>query len=737
MAHTTIIQNAIPTRYDPRVTVKPCEPARVPYLPVDILYQIAKALPQPKQVYNLALVSKETWEYLQPALYECEICYEARLAHKYGGESLTSLDPYYGKYIRGENTAPGTDQPPEEDDLKCREHGTSEGCNECNGRLRLENRVFDLKLSLSSFDKPFRIRGAMTALHWAAMQGASGLPVAHKAIRSALAHQPSYINGVNLKVRYYYGGKCEDGSPALLPADLPPPLFVAVSHGNTAFVEALINAGCDLDLLQGQYLCTTHVGREKKEKRLMSYKIHKECDDFESTSGECVCEWHPQTDLSLASPCQTASHLAIDHGHTEILEMLLRGGLNTQPSSFPLIHYAVIKGNVAAVKALVNHDPSLIHSRMNGGAVLHTVALMREGWKRKYIRNGKLRDMVSCLLECGADLEARTDIFTGTYGRRHGALTALQATLKFVADAELHDDMLIALHAAEVFISMGAAWDQELDVLLFHGGILEFCVQKTVTLLEESPCFYRGLDDDTISDMFLYRKIRKAFGRIVKTIIEKATEDDSALNRETHSAAFSRAFSCLTKYRRYHVRGPFATEAVGRLLLSTGINPSRKDMLRWKWQTLSCYDETSDDSDYDTSNGNEDETSNESESDDEAWPYGDDEVSAETNDEASANPNDEGPDESDDESSVNSDEELSDTDDGASTDSEWLSKTDDLRRSRGRRAEDGGRGNWAFLLSGLDDEGWASDIAERELNDTETEIFSESEDESWFSEGDE
>lgn len=94
MSRTHIIQNTIPTRYDPRVTVIPCEPARVPRLPVELLYQIAKALPQPKQVYHLALASKETWEYLQPALYECEVTFEARLAHKFGGESSATLEEY-------------------------------------------------------------------------------------------------------------------------------------------------------------------------------------------------------------------------------------------------------------------------------------------------------------------------------------------------------------------------------------------------------------------------------------------------------------------------------------------------------------------------------------------------------------------------------------------------------------------------------------------------------------------
>lgn len=727
MAHTTIIQNAIPTRYDPRVTVKPCEPARVPYLPVEILYEIAKVLPQPKQVYNLALASKDTWEYLHPALYECEVTYEARLAHKYGGESSTSLDEYYGRFFRGEDTTPGTDQAPQENELRCQEHGTSEECDERSGRLSLEYRDFELKLP--RFKEPYKIRGAMTALQWAAMQGASALPVAQKAIRSALAHQPSYIDGLNLKVRYYHGWKGEDGSPRLHPADLPPPLFLAVAYGNTAVVEALINAGCDLDLLQGQHTCDTYVGRRKRrEKRLMSYKIHKECETIGRRSERCACEWNDHGGLLYVKPCQTASHLAIELGQTEILKMLLRGGLNTQQGSFPLMHYALLKENVAAVKALADHDPSLIHSRMGDAAVLHTVSSLRQQHLAKKDK-GQLRDMVSCLIECGADLEARVRTWIGYDGRSHGGWTALQATMEFVVhqESELETNILTALHAAEVFISMGASWDQELNILGFRGGFLEFCVQKTVELagwrLSSRPLYE---DADPISDMFLYRKIRMAFGRIIKTIIGKATEsssqDDSAL-RETHTAAFSRAFSCLTTYRTYHEIGPYATEAVGRLLLSTGITPSRKEILRWKAQVLARCCEMSDESDNEMS----DESDNEM-SDDESWPYGDDKVSARSNDEGS--------DESDGESG--------ESDDGASAYSGftdvWPSKTDDVYRRQDERAEDGGRSNWEFLLSGIDDEGWSSDIAEKELNDTDTELFSErdeSDDESWFSEGDE
>lgn len=718
-AHTLIIQNAIPICYDPRVKVKPCEPARIPCLSLDILYQIARALPKPKQVFNLALSSKDTWEYLQPALYGCEVTYEARLTRMYGDESSTSLRQYYGEYLRKEVTVSGTDQPHEEDDPKSSGHGSSWECDEGIERLILEDRVFDLELPWP--ENRFHIEKAMTALHWAAMQGPSALPVAQKAMRSALAHQPSYINGLSLKVRYHRDGYDADGHPRLVPVDLPPPIFLAVAHGNTAIVRALIDAGCDLDLLQGQELCTPYDCPRREETRLMSYMIHRECEEAEEIPGKCVCEWLPGEYLFEANPCQTVGHLAIELGKTEMLEMLLQGGLNVKQGLFPLIHYAVMKGNVAAVKALLDYDPSLLHSRMEHGTVLHTVAFMKQEDDKEDVRDGQLRDMVSCLLEYGANLEARTNVFTNFFGEERGGLTPLQATLNFVDSAELEDHVFVALHAAEVLISMGADWDQELHSTMFDGSILDFCVRKTVRLLNVQY-FSLGYDDDEMSSQLLYRRIRQAFGRIVKTIIEKATEalstDDSAVKRDTCKAAFSQAFSCLTRHRARGQIGPFAAHAVGRLLLSTGITPSAEDVRRWQAQSNEGDDERSDRGDRSdwsgSSDGSDDEVSDAS--DDETWSVSEDEAWLVRGDEAS--------DASDDDASVDSDEEL-------------FRKTDDLGR---RRIEDGSERKWAFLVSGLDDEGSASDIGEGELGDTDDgtddSIIGDSDDEGMTSEGD-
>ena len=99
-----IIQRSVPVRYDPRVVVKPSPPHRVPHLPVQILYLVAQALPQPKWVSNLARVDKESWVYLQPALYECEVTYEARIAHKLPDSAMNAKDVSISTLMRGECT---------------------------------------------------------------------------------------------------------------------------------------------------------------------------------------------------------------------------------------------------------------------------------------------------------------------------------------------------------------------------------------------------------------------------------------------------------------------------------------------------------------------------------------------------------------------------------------------------------------------------------------------------------
>lgn len=98
----------------------------------------------------------------------------------------------------------------------------------------------------------FRIDGAMTALHWASIHGTSALPVAQKAIRAALAHQPSYINGLDLIQRFYRIHEHDHHRSRLFIADHPPPMFLAVTHGILELCQALIYAGADVSLLLGR-----------------------------------------------------------------------------------------------------------------------------------------------------------------------------------------------------------------------------------------------------------------------------------------------------------------------------------------------------------------------------------------------------------------------------------------------------------------------------------------------------
>lgn len=653
----------LPARFDSRVVVKPCEPDRIPYLPLEIIYQIAEALPQPKQILNLAIASKEVWEYLQPALYKSEVTYEARLIHRYGGESSTSLYQYYGEHLesdKSETTESGKPSTGEGAGCQTGCDLAPKECNECEGQITLEDRTFEANRPRSLLCTVRR----MTALHWASIQGPSALFVAQRAIRAALVHQPSYINGTNLKERQYYEHLYENSHPA----DLPPPLFLAVAHGNTAVVQALVDAGCELGLFQGQDLCDGLKGGRRRI--LMSYKIHKECVRPRGEETEhCFCggaTW--QEDFHLKA-CHTVGHVAIAFQQTELLEMLLRSGLNAQQGSCALLHYAVLEGNIAAVKVILDHDRNLIHSRMDGGTVLHTANLMRRNWwVREFIQRERFGNMVSYLLERGADLEARSDSLKCRRDRdlEFGKLTPLQAALAVCEIHQVDKGSLTALHVATVFISMGASWNQEFPTRTFRREIFDYCVENSVGLLESRLGF--GADNDDFGffrdyygkgyspDQVTYRGIRMAMGRVIKAIIEQATEswsqDDTTLNRDTHKAIFSKAFSKLANHKRgrfFVERGPFAAEAVGRLLLSTGITANDEEMRNWRAQI--------DDGD-------------------EANPGSGDESDA--------------------------DHERDERDLSGGIDGESRARSRDSRAKE--RAEDGDRSQWAFLWTGTDDE---------------------------------
>lgn len=145
------------------------------------------------------------------------------------------------------------------------------------------------------------------------------MPVALKALRSAQAHQPFYIDGVGLKKRKYGRSYVEH-----FRAELPPPLFLAVAHGNVAVCKALIEAGCDVNLLQGQSVCGIPLRDE------VNFKIHKKCVRLKRRFGstlKCVCQWKGDSGSfndNDAPGCQTAGHVAIRYEKAEMLNILLK-----------------------------------------------------------------------------------------------------------------------------------------------------------------------------------------------------------------------------------------------------------------------------------------------------------------------------------------------------------------------------------------------------------------------------
>lgn len=599
MEHKSITHDFIlPARYDPRIVVKPCQTARVPYLPVEIIYQIAEALPQPRQVFNLALASKETWEYLQPALFKCEVTYEARLIHLYGGESSASLRQHHEEYPRERDKfkKARSGKAPLEDRAGCQQSEAPAECEECEGQIALEDRTFEgpNPENLLSTDRP------MTALHWASTQGPSALPVAKKAIRAALAHQPSYINGTNLKVRKYlyldHRHPNEEGKP--FPADLPPPLFLAVAHGNTDVVKALIDAGCDLNLLQGQGVYIDRRYSWPNKKLMMGFKIHKECLN-PGRDTDCFCESWNFDDAA----CHTVGHVAVHFGQTELLEMLLRRGLDAKKYGSRILQYAVEDGKLAALRALRARDPCLTctYCPTSDETNIHKVESTRQGFDSEDDRRERIRDMIMWLLEYGADLEGRHGSYLGRSIRdtAAGQLTALGAALESATGTPLeYYSAFTALDTAEFLISMGAVWNQEMRSTGFgEEHLLKACVDFTVTLWIPrfvGPYAYlnEGEKERLESNKSSFREIRQAMGRVIKAIIEQAawsiSEGNSVLERDADKAAFSEAFSYLADHNpdRDVERGPFATEAVGRLLLSTGITPSDEEMRSWRAQIV-------------------------------------------------------------------------------------------------------------------------------------------------------
>lgn len=602
-------QSSVPTYDDERVKVKPCDLDRVPYLPDQVMYLIASALPNPKSVLNLALASKDTWKNLRPALLKCEVTYESRLGQIYGGTSSDSLQQHFSKQIQGNNisdngeeapkTGPETPEKiPPPGDKACQHGRIPEQCVIFGDRIRLENRPFESPLPDSLLFTDRRL----TALHSACKQGPSALQLARDLIRSAQVHQPSYIDGVGLQERTFHHTDKEkweltppEKMPPPLLGDLPPPLFFAVAHGNMEVFGALIEGGCSVNLLQGQSECQAFSIELDDWETFMSFKVHKECmmsrgetaDQF-TLPLECVCQWFDRISFYETAGCLTAGHVAIQHDKMEMLEALLRGGLDVQKGLDPLINYAVALGNVAAVKTLLEHDPSLFHRREWNRPLIHAVPFIEKRHDEDNSAHyGRIRHMLEYLIANGANVDSESDavVDVDPDDLNDSGLTALQTALE---EARVFDESMprVAglLTAAEVLIRGGAAWNRPILSRAPSDMILDIAVVRAAGLFSDIFPL-----DETETTQAL--ESRKGWGRLVKAMIEtwsqaQADANNVTANRANTVETFSNAFTYLVNFHdpengpnRF---GPWGTEAVGKLLLSTGITPSPADMEKWK-----------------------------------------------------------------------------------------------------------------------------------------------------------
>lgn len=421
-----------------RPTVEPVASNRIPYLPIEIRYNIAKKLPRPKWIYNLARVDKSTWEYLQPALYECEVTYEARLKElassmakiqkKYRSSTTKSSkdgndsednDNSYDKdnsddddpdwsgdsdsdghdefEDNGNSSDEGSegeeDQPPVSN-IQCRHATLEKFCGFCGDRLALRDVNFQTVRGLSR--KP-----RQTALHFACSKGSAGLTVALKAIHAASTHMPSYIDGKGLKFRTFYN----------FPGELDPPLLRASRHGNVELVKALINAGCEVNIRISKLIPVPYSRHGAVSNDSLISRIHTRCDS------NCHIVLGPYS-------CVNAAHIAIKYGKHDILELLLNAGLDPKAfsiTSSPLMHSAVGHGNFSAAELLLKRDSNSIsdeddykrtplhmlhwlerpHSRSSGDRTMKAISMTSIA---------KVEDMARYLVAKGAHVDAR-DIF--------------------------------------------------------------------------------------------------------------------------------------------------------------------------------------------------------------------------------------------------------------------------------------------------------------------------------------
>lgn len=595
---THIIQNSIPARYDRRVTVVPCSPDRVPILPAEILYLIAQALPRPKWVYNLARVNKQSWHYLQPALFQCEVTYEARLKENFGDENENTSEDCC---VDSEDCRPRWPNDDPEDGCMCR----CEGClnfkttlgEECEDQIAIEKVV----LKAGDRDLPLgehAMRSDMTALHWACMKGADGVPAGLKAIRSASVHQPSYIDGIGLMLRR--GEIIGRGDPYLprhmvvswicLTEEIPPPLFLSVVFRNAELCEALIEAGCNVNLLRPERtnLPLLQLRAPVREPVVLS-KIHSNCGAMATGFQELACQWYG-TDFGYN--CQTVGHVALNNGRSYMLETLLESGLDPYLGGKSLIHMAVHCSDAIAVKILLNRYPEL--SKLRQGTDSHKLTPLHLLYDiTKETQNPQPSIMLAiarCLVQSGANMEAEA-YQNGSWDKLSLRGTPLQWSMQ-VADLRHYEEQ--GIRAAETLITLGSIWNKPVHPLWMpREFILDHCISRATILL---PGSQRKFWYTTEKAYALERRLR--YTVLVRAMVKTTFNCGPWRGRMQPVAEMRNAFlDAFNELAMQSVPLPtqydaFATEVVGKLLLSTGIAPDASIVSNWTQAMRKMQDQT-------------------------------------------------------------------------------------------------------------------------------------------------
>lgn len=563
--------NPFPLEYSPKIKVLPSDPDRLPYVPVQILYLIAQALPQPSQVFNLARVNKETWNYLQPALYECEVTYEARLVAIFGiGRPIASTRRSRRAGSDIGSIGQSSDSNPNHDDNENHDHSEATHvprcahalvttlCEICGQRIAMAEKHFSSGSVASTRTLDLSDTRGVTALHWACVQGTKALPVARKAIEAAKAHQPSYIDGRGLRMR-------RDGNPPRdgrsLFGEIPPPLFIAAAFGNAKLCEALVEAGVNVNLHQAKDIPSFLSGGP-------FFRIHESCaDDHCHSNNNQNWQWGFGLPASL---CETAGHFALEAGTMDALGFLLDCGLDPLSGEEPLIHRAARTCNLPAIKTILDRFPEMVSHRFDGLTLLHVLCEPSGCNKKDAYSLEELKSIAAYLVQNGALLEAEGS----SAGSR---LTPLQFAVQ--NSITINSDKL---NAPEALIMLGAVWNRFLD---FDGTtILNHCVCRAASwsISHYVPGITRRVRETLTPEKRIKHGL--VFAKLVKAMV-RSTDPSPGQGGDLPIQAFLRAFTKLAMDREIvEMMGwdAFAIEAVGRLLLSTGISPDQGDMEKWR-----------------------------------------------------------------------------------------------------------------------------------------------------------